>query len=149
MRLVPASAALATDLARAHAEGFDAPWSQAEIATLFEASGVFGYLVDEAGPIGMILCRVAFDEAEVLTVAVAPATRRRGIGRALVQAACDRAATSGARSMFLEVAVDNSRAIALYEALEFREAGRRPKYYDRGEHGRVDALVMRRDLNAD
>jgi [ribosomal protein S18]-alanine N-acetyltransferase len=47
---------------------------------------------------------------------------------------------------FLEVAVDNRAAIALYERLGFHQAGRRLYYYDRGEAGRVDALVMRLDL---
>ncbi len=49
---------------------------------------------------------------------------------------------------FLEVAVDNEAAIALYRRLGFHRAGKRLYYYDRGEAGRVDALVMRLDLTS-
>jgi ribosomal-protein-alanine N-acetyltransferase len=54
----------------------------------------------------------------------------------------------GAEEAFLEVAVDNEAAIALYATLGFRRAGLRKAYYDRGPAGFTDALVMRLDLNA-
>lgn len=149
MTLLPATADLAAELAHAHAAGFATPWSAAEIAGLFDGPGVYGFLVVEAEPVGMILCRVVLDEAEVLTVAVSPALRRRGLGRMLVAAAMDSARQAGAAAMFLEVAVDNAEAIALYDSLDFRRAGLRRAYYDRGLLGRVDALVMRRNLNAE
>jgi ribosomal-protein-alanine N-acetyltransferase len=65
-----------------------------------------------------------------------------------VDAARGRADQAGADSMFLEVAVDNAPAIALYEAAGFAAVGRRPGYYDRGAAGRVDALILRLDLNS-
>ena len=94
----------------------------------------------------MILCRALFEAAEILTLAVAPAARRRGIGAALVRAAAGLAAQGGADNLFLEVAQDNPAAQALYRSLGFAEAGRRAGYYARAE-GRIDALVMRLDLN--
>ena len=57
------------------------------------------------------------------------------------------AARGGAETLFLEVAVDNTAAIALYRAAGFASAGTRKGYYDRGAAGRVDALVLRLDLN--
>jgi ribosomal-protein-alanine N-acetyltransferase len=82
----------------------------------------------------------------VLTLAVDPAHRRSGAGRALVEAVAITAAAAGARSLFLEVASDNQAAMALYGAAGFGRVGQRPAYYRRAA-GAVDALVLRRDLN--
>ncbi len=87
---------------------------------------------------GMILGRVAADEAEILTLAVDPGQRRRGIGTALLSAATARAANLGATFMFLEVAVTNDPARALYAAHGFIEAGVRRHYYTDG----TDALDL-------
>lgn len=143
MKLWVVTATDAAALAAVHAQAFDAPWDDAAFADLLAGPGVFGFLVGEDAPAGLILCRAAAGELEVLTLAVAPAARRRGLARALVQAALD---AGRAEAAFLEVAVDNDAAIALYAAAGFRQAGRRKAYYDRGPDGRVDALVMRLDL---
>ena len=58
---------------------------------------------------GFVLARAAGDEAEILTLAVTPAARRQGIGRALVQAAAAHAQGLGAETLFLEVATGNDR----------------------------------------
>lgn len=129
-------------LAALHAAAFDAPWSEAEIAALLAGPGVAAL----AEPGGFLLLRVVADEAEILTLAVAPAERRRGVGRRLVEAATARAAEAGARSLFLEVAEDNAAAVALYQACGFRPAGRRRGYYRRGEGPAADALILARDL---
>ncbi len=130
-------------LAVLHAASFDAPWSSSEIAALLAAEGGFGLMTPDGS--GFLLARVVAGEAEILTVAVDPAARRAGSGRALVEAAVDLAAARGAGMLFLEVAVDNAAAIALYHRCGFARAGFRPRYYRRAE-GPVDALVLRRDL---
>ena len=79
-------------------------WNAAAIAALLALPGTFG-LVDPAG--GMVLARVAADEAEILTLAVAPPARRHGSGAALLAAAEAGAAEAGARTMYLEVAEHN------------------------------------------
>jgi ribosomal-protein-alanine N-acetyltransferase len=48
--------------------------------------------------------------------------------------------------MFLEVAVDNVAALALYRSRGFEAVGRRPGYYSRPD-GPIDAMIMRVDLN--
>ena len=50
--------------------------------------------------------------------------------------------------LWLEVAVDNAAAVALYEKAGFETTGRRPRYYARPSGERVDALLMRRLLNS-
>jgi ribosomal-protein-alanine N-acetyltransferase len=109
-------------------------------ASAFEAQlsmhGVVA-LLDRRG--GVALARVTADEAELLTIAVIPSARRRGIARALLLAEMRIANDLGARQMFLEVAVDNRNGLALYRSLGFDDVGRRRAYYANGQ----DACVMR------
>lgn len=137
-----ATVADAPALARLHAEAFDEPWSAAALAGLMGDPGGFA-LWNEGG---FILIRAVAGEAEILTLAVAPAARRAGLGRALVEAAASEAGAAGAETLFLEVAVDNAAALALYRAAAFEEAGRRKGYYARLGAAPMDALVLRRTL---
>jgi len=148
MKLTRATAAECEAMAAAHAQAFDKSWREDEFEDLLEGDGIYGFLAADADPLGVILCRVAVAEMEVLTLGVAPAARRRGVARALMAVALPAARDLGAGEAFLEVAVDNAAAIALYEALGFRKAGLRKAYYNRGPGGFIDALVMRLDLNA-
>jgi ribosomal-protein-alanine N-acetyltransferase len=113
---------------------------------LLDGPGIFGFVVRDDDPAGVLICRTAAGEAEILTVGVAPWARRKGVGKALMVAAIGVAREIGAGEMFLEVDVDNTPAVALYERLGFARAGLRKAYYDRGANGRADALVMRLDL---
>ena len=116
-----------------------AAWPAASIATLFAGPGVFGFIA-EAG--GCVIARAVADEAEILTIGVRPAARRRGLGRQLLDAALAEAARRGATAAFLEVAADNAAARALYAGARFAVAGRRRDYYGPGQ----DALLLRRML---
>ena len=129
---------LAQGLADLHAEAFDTPWTATAFADLLRQAGV----ALEAEADGFILIRTVADEAEILTLAVRPSARRRGLGGRLVRAATGRAADCGATRMFLEVAEDNGPARALYESLGFEAAGRRPRYYPRPEGPAIDAIVL-------
>ena len=131
-----------------HARAFDAPWPAVEIERLMRIMGGFAILAEAAAPQGFILVRTVADEAEVLTLAVAPDVRRQGVGRALVEAAGQEAARRGARSFFLEVAEDNPAALALYESADFQAVGLRRAYYARPNAAPADALVLRRPLNS-
>ena len=90
---------------------------------------------------GFILARAAGGEAEILTLAVAPAVRGQGLGRALLAAAARHAQTLGAANMFLEVGVDNPPALALYAGQGFVRVGQRKAYYGGG-----DALILKAQL---
>lgn len=127
-------------LAALHADAFDRPWSQADIAAVMAGPGALALIVESRG---FILCRAIAGDAEILTLAVTPAARRLGVGRALVEAAAGLAATRAAESLFLEVADDNVAALALYASAGFARVGLRKGYYASG----ADAVVMRRALN--
>jgi ribosomal-protein-alanine N-acetyltransferase len=146
--IVWATPAEAAAMAQAHAGAFDEPWREEDFEDLLDGAGIYGFVARAEAPLGVILCRVAAEEMEVLTLGVAQDARRRGVARALMDAGLEAARRAGARACFLEVAVDNPAAVALYESLGFRRAGLRRRYYDRGGGALVDAHVMRRDLNA-
>src|SRR5205823_1311599 len=96
VKLRAATAADAEALARVHGEAFAAAWSAHEIAALMAAPGGYALVVDVIDPVGFILCRAVAGEAEILTLAVRPAARRRGVGRALLEAALGAARAAGA-----------------------------------------------------
>ena len=123
----------------------ESAWTRQDIAEIAAAPGAIGLLVARNGKeIGFALCRVAADEAELLTIAVQADHRRLGAGRALLGAMIERIREAGATTAFLEVGADNPAACSLYEKSGFRAVGRRAGYYRRGE-GRpaADALIMR------
>ena len=144
--------ALDLDLAsRLHGEAFavlgERAWTRQDMAELLASPGVAGWIAqtDETA-IGVALCRVAADEAELLTIAVLPDHRRIGAGRSMLEAAIAHARAAGARSLFLEVAADNRAALALYGQADFGAVGERKGYYRRGEDPAADAVVMRLTL---
>jgi len=136
-------------LADLHDRAFDRPWSADEFEALLKGPGAFAVL-GESGepeePRGFILCRAVAGEAEILTIGVDPAARRRGWGAALVEMAAGVAQEAKAFEMFLEVAADNLAAIKLYETTGFERVGLRKGYYPHPD-GAKDAVVMRRALN--
>ena len=133
------------DLAALHARCFRTPppWSAADFAT-FVADPLAFLLVE--GDAGFLLGRAAAGEAELLTLAVAPESRRLGLGRRLVARFVYQAQLRQAQRAFLEVSAENPAAIALYDSAGFRTEGRRRGYYAPPQGARIDALVMARDL---
>ncbi|MEO1091670.1 MAG: GNAT family N-acetyltransferase [Pseudomonadota bacterium] len=143
-------------LARLHRTCFDEAWSRSDLAHLLSLPGGFGLLARSAGfrglgldtrrPLGFSLCRVTRDECELLSIGVDPEARRRGLGTWLVRESMLRCRSGGAARMFLEVAVDNLSAQALYSTEGFVAVGRREAYYRRVDGERVAALTMRIEL---
>ena len=137
------AAADAAPLAALHAACFSQAWDAAAITALLGTPGTFAFHHND----GFVLARTAGDEAEILTLAVAPAARARGLGRALLQAAIGQARALGAQSLFLEVGADNPQALALYAGLGFTKVGTRKAYYSTPSGG-TDALLLRLPLPA-
>ncbi|HTL99331.1 MAG TPA: GNAT family N-acetyltransferase [Holophagaceae bacterium] len=75
----------------------------------------------------------AAGEAELLRIAVDPARRGEGLGKALLAACEAELAASGIRELRLEVRVSNAAARALYARAGWRESGLRKAYYRDGE----------------
>lgn len=148
LHVEPAELKDAKELARIHAEGFYRGWSVAEITGFLGDSAVHTLVACDARHrlAGFALVRVAADESELLSIAVTPKWRGKGVGRALLVAAFDDLLMSPARRMFLEVDEQNAAAIALYQRLGFARIGTRKGYYPRPDGSTATALVMSRDL---
>lgn len=117
------------------------PWTRGNFADALAA----GYLcqVDEAdGQLrGYVVLLPGVDEAELLTIGIAAAHQRRGLGEALLRVALRLADERGLPRVFLEVSPSNLAALALYRKAGFLEVGRRRGYYP-APHGREDAILM-------
>lgn len=125
--------------------GREVPWTIADYVD-FGGSPERVLITDDDISQGLIAVQVAADEAEIINLGVVPNQRRKGLARELLMAAEICAVELGARSMFLEVAVDNAAARALYDDSGYQEAGRRKGYYLRSDGNRMDALVLKKDL---
>jgi ribosomal-protein-alanine acetyltransferase len=137
----------AAPAALVHRAAFAASWSVEEIVRLSAPPAGIGWGAWREGALlGFILLAVTLDEAEIVTLAVAPKHRRIGIGAALLAEAARHCAQSDVRALFLEVAEANDAARALYEVSGFAQVGLRKGYYPRPE-GAANALVLRRDLS--
>lgn len=139
-----AAAFLKTSLSHLHCACFpDDPWPPQAIAEIMGVCGFFGRIAWEKDePAGLALAQGLAEECEVLSIGVLPEYRRAGLGAALLAGLVEEARRRGARTMFLEVAEDNSAARALYAASGFVQIGRRTNYYRRPS-GLFDALMLR------
>ena len=134
-----------------HAESFgplgERMWTRQDLAELIVLPGVAGLLLQVGGDdAGLAVCQVAADEAELLTLAIRPVHRRQGGARRLLAAVIDYVRACGARTLFLEVGVDNPAARRLYESQGFRAVGERRAYHQRGQGPPADGLIMRLTL---
>jgi ribosomal-protein-alanine N-acetyltransferase len=144
----PATLRDARMLAQLHAESFHRGWGEGEFESMLsERNTMIHRLRAGTRIIGFAVSRMAVDEAEILSIAVAASHRGRGLSRDLLLTHLGYLAGQGVRTVFLEVEENNQPARRLYERAGFRIAGRRARYYRQpgGEH--LDALLMRRDLS--
>ena len=91
-----------------------------------------------------LLAPAGSGQGDIQTIAVAPAARRRGLGRTLMVALLDEARRRAAAEVFLEVRADNPNAQALYLSLGFEQIAVRPNYY---QPDGVDAHIMKLELS--
>jgi ribosomal-protein-alanine N-acetyltransferase len=132
----------AAAIAAVHGVSFRRGWDEDEIHRLLIESNVVAHRAMHGRKlVGFIVSRRAASEAEILSVAVAPAWRGRKLSRALLDLHLRRLAGLGTRAVFLEVDKNNAPARALYRRAGFHEVGQRQGYYAGGA-----ALVLRRDF---
>jgi [ribosomal protein S18]-alanine N-acetyltransferase len=135
-------------LARLHLQCFaEDAWDAAALASILAMKGAEARLAEEGEQtLGLLFAVILGEEAEILTLGVGPWARRRGVARRLLDDLFARARALGARRVVLEVAADNSAALALYEAAGFRTVGLRHGYYQREGGPAVDAWLLRAAL---
>jgi [ribosomal protein S18]-alanine N-acetyltransferase len=144
--LKPEHAAAVSALHRTcFARGWDAP----DVARMLGdrsvlADGLFRGAARQ--PAGFVLSRLAADEAEILTIALDPALRGRGLSRQLLGSHLPALQRRGAARLFLEVEDGNAPAERLYRTAGFAIVGQRDGYYPKPDGSRARAHVMRLDL---
>jgi [ribosomal protein S18]-alanine N-acetyltransferase len=131
-------------LATLHGASFHRGWSDGEFEQLLIDRNVVAHRATVGSNlVGFILSRLAADEAEILSVAVASSRRGKGLARRLLDLNLRRLAGLGTHAVFLEVDEGNVPARRLYQRAGFRDVGRREGYYaGKG----AAALILRRDL---
>ena len=148
-------------VAVAHARCFEISWPTKDFFELLNLPTVFGFIAQivnknsDGSDVflrmatnknsvfvgGFVLCSVARDQCEVLTICVLPEWRRRGLAINLMKNVIARAKSIGVKEIFLDVAENNKIAHNLYINQGFKEFGRRNQYYRQKEE-RVDAIQL-------
>jgi ribosomal-protein-alanine N-acetyltransferase len=135
-------------LAELHAESFHRGWGEGEFETMLSERNTLVHRLRAGGKIiGFAVSRLAADEAEILSIAVAASHRGRGLSRQLLLTHLGHLAGRGARTIFLEVEENNQPARKLYQRAGFDVVGRRERYYRQPGGEQLNALLMRRDLS--
>ncbi|MQA25613.1 MAG: ribosomal-protein-alanine N-acetyltransferase [Micromonosporaceae bacterium] len=111
-------------------------WSELAHGGYYRIAREGGRIVGYAG-----LAPAGPDQASIQNIAVRRDRQRRGVGEALLTDLLAEAERQGATQVFLEVAVDNEQAQALYRRHGFRPVGVRRGYY---QPSNTDALTMAR-----
>lgn len=144
----PAMLRDAAKLSELHRASFHRGWGQGEFEGLLaERNTLTHRLMLGRTVIGFIISRLAADEAEILSVAVAAGQRGRGYSRELLAIHLGHLAGRGIRRVFLEVEENNQPAVRLYQRTGFHIVSRREQYYRDASGAKLNALVMQRDLS--
>jgi len=131
----------AKDCAAIHKAAFSASgargWTETEFKSLLERHSTFLLKAQY----GFLLADLVVDEAEILTIAVAPDYQGQKIGRALMSNFDDICRYRNVNRCILEVAEDNYAAKNLYHMFNFEQFTLREGYFKR-ENSLISALVM-------
>lgn len=137
----------ATAMAALHAASFRRGWSDGEFRSMLADKSVLAHRAMQGSElIGFIITRMAGDESEILSVAVAVSAQGRGLAGRLLHLHLRRLAGLGVRAVLLEVDENNTPAINLYTRAGFEQVSRRQGYYKDDAGRQTAALVLRRDF---
>lgn len=125
------------------------PWTYSDFEdSLAKEDGTTVLLVaEDIDVIGYLVLYTASGESEIVTIAVSPEARRKGVGRRLIDEviAFSKKSSIYIEEINLEVRLSNEPAIKLYESVGFSVVGKRPNFYS---NPKEDALLMKRIINA-
>ena len=122
---------------------FSTPWSEKSIASELENDlALWLVAVENETVVGYVGSQTVCGETDMMNVAVHPNWRRKGIAEQLIHRLITELKKMESTCLSLEVRASNAPAIALYQKLDFRVAGRRPNYY---RNPKEDALILRKE----
>lgn len=124
---------------------FPDPWTERGMVESLEPPNGGGLVaVAGRGIIGYLITREVGGSGEILNLAIAPGSRRRGVGADLLGVGLAALGARGVVEVFLEVRESNQAARGLYERAGFRVVGARRGYY---RSPTEDALVMHLEID--
>jgi ribosomal-protein-alanine N-acetyltransferase len=148
LAIEPATLRDAPKLAQLHGASFHRGWGEGEFEQMLTERNTLVHRLRQGRKIiGFAVSRMAADEAEILSIAVDPKHRGRGLSRNLLLTHLGHLAGRGVRTVFLEVEENNQPARRLYARAGFSVAGRRERYYKQPGGEQLNAVLMRRDLS--
>lgn len=142
--IIPMNEGHVAQIAALERECFSDPWSERSVASELANEYSLWLVAEQEGKVlGYVGSQSVPPEADVMNLAVAPESRKLGLGRALMCELMRRLRESGIDSLSLEVRESNFPALALYTKLGFSQVGKRPRYY---VNPTEDALILRKEL---
>lgn len=123
-------------------QAYAQPWSRGNFLDSINTGYQCQALMAEGEILGYFVAMMGVEEAHLLNITVAPGHQRQGWGRLMLEAIALWARGQGARSLWLEVRVGNTRARSVYAAHGFHAVGLRRNYYPLEQGQREDAVVM-------
>lgn len=139
--IVPVSPWMLDEITEIEAEAFSVPWSKAGFqAELENKDSLFYAALEGDRVVGFCVLRCLGEEGELFNIAVSPACRGRGVGKALLDQVLAQGSRRGVKAVFLEVRKSNFAAQRLYLSRGFQQVGTRNNYYDEPAE---DAVLMR------
>jgi [ribosomal protein S18]-alanine N-acetyltransferase len=147
VKLVPASKQHIASILRIERESFSDPWSEEAFAGMIDSPLAWFTVAinDDDCVIGYTAATGAWEDGEILSVAVQNSERGKGIGGLLLDSAIAALKDLLVARVFLEVRESNAAAIALYKSRGFTQMSVRRNYYRRPVE---NALVMRLDTSS-
>ncbi len=141
-------------LASLHAQCFQKAWNEKTFANFSKTAQ--GLLLSIPSPesehsliidIGFIIYSIAADQADLITIGIIPSSQQKGAGRFLMEQAFVHLKSLDVEKLFLEVAIDNAAALALYTRTGFVQVGTRPQYYPQETRDFTDAVILVKELS--
>ncbi len=133
--------------ARLHQAVFFKGWKETDFKEFLENPLVYGLKTEENQELsGFILWREVGEEAEILTLVVAPFYQRKGKASLLLEALFEILTKKTIQNLFLEVAEDNNQDQAFYKRHNFLLLSKRPHYYPRQDGLFIPAFIFFKKL---
>ena len=126
-------------------ESYDFPWTKEILrdCILYKYDSFVVFFNENL--VGYVIAKITYPETHILNLTVKKWSRKKGIGRSLIELIISEARLKNSETIILEVRVNNIQAQSLYKKLNFEIIGTRKDYYE-SENGREDAYVLKLDL---
>jgi ribosomal-protein-alanine N-acetyltransferase len=123
-------------------QAYALPWSRGNFLDSVASGYQAQLLLAGDTLLGYFVAMKGVDEVHLLNITVAPKHQRQGWAQVMLDALTLWAKGQGAQWLWLEVRLNNLRALQVYEAHGYRRVGLRKNYYPAVQGQREDAVVM-------